>query len=387
MAARLIRATDAMEVKQLGVLVYGQPGSRKTSTAQTADKPFTFAFDPGIYRAYGRKDCALFEDWNDVIELTNGKGDPELVAAVKDAKTIVLDTVGAGMKKMADAIMAESPKNGNRMGGLALAGYGILANRFEGWVQQIFARGQDLVMVAHEDSTKRGDDDYYHPAFVGQKFYTTAMGYADMVGYMHFENGKRVIDFAPTDRFFAKIPPSGVGQIALPDFGAETNFLGKLIADAKASMGRISSESAKIAGVVEEWRAKLADPTVGKLNGVFADYSALKEPIKTQVRVLLFKASESVQATFDKAAGKFKPAEKPTEAKPEDANGTPAQTLKELRDKIEVRAVEVGVSLQGKWPDGEPIMPKGKRLSTLTVEEARFVLKGMMAMSLEGATP
>ncbi len=54
------------------------------------------------------------------------------------------------------------------------------------------------------------------------------MNVADLVGYMHFSNGKRVIDFAPSDRWMAKTPPSGSGTIVLPDFSKEPQFLAKL---------------------------------------------------------------------------------------------------------------------------------------------------------------
>src|SRR4051812_16742096 len=105
---KLIRATDPIAVKSICVLVYGQPGSRKTSLAQTADLPFTMAFDPGIYRAFGRRDCSQFDQysWDQIPKLTadagklqaglavNGDADYlELVGVVAAAKTLVVDTI------------------------------------------------------------------------------------------------------------------------------------------------------------------------------------------------------------------------------------------------------------------------------------------------------
>lgn len=305
MAAKLVRPTDSIDVKHLGALIFGSPGSRKTSAAQTCDSPFTLAFDPGIYRAYGRKECAQFEHWQDVVDLVAGKGDPQLLEAWASCKTVVLDTVGAGMKKLADALVKDNAKNGNRLGGLSLAGYGVLANQFSAFVNSLFETGKDLVMIAQEDSEKRGDDQYYMPSFIGQKFYNTAMEYADMVGYMHFDNGKRVIDFTPTDRWFAKVPPTGWGQIQLPDFKAEPQWLGKLLAEAKASMGRISEQSAKVAGVVEEW-SKILD--LETINTVVLDkFKALKknDPIRPQVWKLILDFAEKNDAKFDDASKMF----------------------------------------------------------------------------------
>jgi AAA domain len=304
MAAKLVRPTDAIEVKHLGVLIYGQPGSRKTSAAQTCDSPMTLAFDPGIYRAFGRKQCAVFEYWQDVIDLTQGKGDGDLLEAYAAARTIVLDTVGAAMKKMADSLVKENAKNGNRLGGLSLAGYGVLANGFSAFVNSLYESGKDLVMVAQEDSEKRGDENFYHPSFIGQKFYNVAMEYADMVGYMHFDNGRRVIDFTPTDRWFAKVPPTNWGQIQLPDFKGSPEWLGKLVAEAKASMGRISEESAKTAGVVDEWAAILDPDTcsTATLNGEVLDkFKALgkKDPTRPQVWNLILAFAKKYDLTFD----------------------------------------------------------------------------------------
>lgn len=304
MAAKLVKATETINVTRLGTLIYGTPGSRKTSAAQTAERPFTLAFDPGIYRAFGRKDCAMFEAWQDVADLVRGHGDEELVSAFHGCKTVVLDTVSAGMNLLAESLIRENAKNGNRNGGLSLAGYGVLAGQFGAFVNAIRSTGKDLLMIAQEDSEKVGDETYYSPAFVGQKFYNTAMEYADLVGYMHFDNGKRVIDFAPSDRWFAKAPPCGIGQVTLPDFKTEPQFLGKIIAEAKASMGRVSEESAKVAAEVDVW-VKYLDPEVinlDKLNVEVLDkFRAIPktDPIRPQVWGLILAFAAKFDCVFD----------------------------------------------------------------------------------------
>ena len=67
MVARLIRPDQPIEVKNLCVIEYGQPGSKKTSLLQTAKNPITFASDKGIYRAFRRKDCVMFDTWEDIV--------------------------------------------------------------------------------------------------------------------------------------------------------------------------------------------------------------------------------------------------------------------------------------------------------------------------------
>lgn len=290
MVAKLIQPTDPIEVQQLCVLVYGQPGSRKTSLAQTAEEPVTFAFDPGISRAYGRKASVFFDSWQDVIEFD-----------ASGYKTVVVDTIGMCLDKLAVAVVQDSPKNGNRMGGLSLQGFGALKEQFKQWVASVRQRGQDIVFVAHEKAEKNGEDTYYCPDIVGGS-YNTLMNVADMVGYMHFSNGKKVLDFNPTDRWMAKVPPCGWKTLELPDFSKEPHFLAKLIAEAKASMGRISSESAELAKLVDYWQAKLdADPTLEELNAMIAgpELAAIPKGVKPVVWKLFTSYAEKADLHYD----------------------------------------------------------------------------------------
>ena len=299
MAVKILHPTDPIEVKQLCCLIYGQPGSRKSSLAQTAHNPITLATDPGIYRAYGRKLAVDVDAWADVLEACNL---PEVAAA----STVNVDTLGMALDKLGTAIIQDNPKHGNRMGGLSLQGYGVLKSQFAQWVAGMKGKGKDLVFIAHEKIEKNGDETYACPDIVGGS-YNTLMNIADAVGYMHFDAGKRVIDFAPTDRWMAKVPPCGWGQIVLPDFGKEPNFLANLIAEAKASMGRISAQSAALAGVVEEWRRWLeTSPKLGEFNlKIAAEMPKLGNGIKAQAWKLCCDHAETAEWVFEKGPKAF----------------------------------------------------------------------------------
>ena len=296
MAAKLIQPTDTIEVSQVAALLYGQPGSRKSSLAQTAEAPITFAFDPGIYRAFGRKAAVLFDSWSDVLSFD-----------ASPYRTIVVDTIGMCLDKLSLAIIESDAKAGNRLGGLTLQGYGKLKAQFANWVAGVRAKGQDLVFIAHEKAERFGDEVYYCPDIVGGS-YNTLMNHCDIVGYMHFENGKRVLDFAPTDRWMAKVPPCGWTQIALPDFEQRPAFLGELLAEAKASMGRVSAESAKVASVVDEWELLLThkDMDLFQFNAAVGDISKMKAgPDKTQVWNLTLKIGKDRGWKYSQKTRKF----------------------------------------------------------------------------------
>lgn len=300
MSVKIVGPTESIDVKQLCIVEYGQPGSRKTSLAQTAEEPFTVATDPGIYRCFGRKGCGLVDTWADILEVAK-------TDEFEKAKTIIYDTLGMTLDKLGATIISDSPKNGNRMGGLSLQGYGVLANQFSQFVSNLKLRGKDVVFVAHEKIEGGGDDTYARPDIVG-KSYGTVMNVSDMVGYMHFMNGKKIIDFAPSDRWMAKCPPwNRESHIELPDFGAQPDFLAKLISEAKASMGRISQDSAKIAAQVDEWRAKLKpEMKLTELNAMLPDLSKLPQIAKAQAWAATLAFAEPLGLVFDAKTKAFK---------------------------------------------------------------------------------
>lgn len=331
MPAKFIRATDAIEINQIGCVIYGQPGARKTSLLQTADQPFTFGFDPGLYRCYGRKDCCTFDEWGDVVRvcqdsdlLKQGQSPSspwpnafshkeycDMLATIIQARTLGIDTLGMGMESLSKSLILENPKNGNKLGGLSLPGFGALATQFGQWIAGRHGRGQDIVMICHEDSEKVGDEDYHFPAVIGKKFYGTMMQYGDVVGYLHHSSGRHVLELSPSDRWMAKTPPSdnpnGVGQLVVPDFAKEPDFLGKILAQAKANMGRVAAQSAAVATSVKGWEEWLAaDPTLDAVHEkLTADFPKLQNGARASVWTLVSTHMAGLGYAFDKGSKKF----------------------------------------------------------------------------------
>jgi AAA domain len=181
----------------------------------------------------------------------------------------------------------------------------VLKNQFAQFAAGFRARGQDLIFVCHEKQEKVGDEGYYCPDIVGGS-YNTTMTHADLVGRMHFIDGKRVISFNPTDRWMAKTPPCGWSTIPLPDFAAEPKFMAGLIAKAKESMGQISGESAKAAGEVGRWKADIATiDSFGGLNGALDSVLTLTGPISPQVKKILWARAQKLGFPYDAKAKQF----------------------------------------------------------------------------------
>jgi hypothetical protein len=70
MPAKLIEPTEVIPVNQLVALVYGQPGSRKSSLAQDGRQPVHAGVRPGhLPGLRPARACAMFDTWGDVVEL------------------------------------------------------------------------------------------------------------------------------------------------------------------------------------------------------------------------------------------------------------------------------------------------------------------------------
>ncbi len=54
--------------------------------------------------------------------------------------------------------------------------------------------------------------------------------------------------------------------------------------------------------------------------------------------------------------------------------------LKAMIDRIEVLASEKGVPIRGAFPDGQPLLPKGKKLNQIDANEAAYIIKNLSAM-------
>lgn len=298
MAIKIIRATDAIKVETLRVLIYGQPGLGKTSLAFTCDKPLCLDFDKGAYRSKQRKDSLDIQSWDDIVELMRTP------AVFGGYKTIVVDTIGRCLDSITQHVLNGSPKSGNSKGGLTMQGWGELKNTFQTWVRQLTLLGLDVVFVAHDKEDKDGDRVFKRPDVQGGS-YAEVMKTADLIGYMSMRNNKAVLDFTPCDDFIAK-NGAGFNPVALPDFGKEMSFGAELLETAKAMMSSAAVSDAETAALVDEWRSAIdACESVEECNGVLHDIGKLKGAAAVQVKKLLNDRRTALGFEYDAKAKTF----------------------------------------------------------------------------------
>jgi hypothetical protein len=119
-----------------------------TSLAFTAEKPLLLDFDNGSHRAANRKDVVRVSLGRRVRHHGRGPG------AVQDGR---VDTAGRALDAITVDIIRANPKHG-RGGALTLQGYGELKTRFGSFLKLLNSFGKDVVLIAHMDEQRNGDE-------------------------------------------------------------------------------------------------------------------------------------------------------------------------------------------------------------------------------------
>ena len=146
-----------------------------------------------------------------------------------------------------------------RGGALTLQGFGELKAAFIAWTRLLRSFGLDVVLVAHSDEQRAGDDLIERLDMQGgskNEVYKAA----DLMGRLYLKDGKRMLNFSPTDTSFGK-NPAQLPPLAVPHFSQSPRFLGEVIETIKRALNHFSEEQTKVAGLLADWNARLEEVT------------------------------------------------------------------------------------------------------------------------------
>ena len=307
----IIKKDDVTPERPVIIVLYGQPGSGKTSLATTADKPLILDCDRGYDRAVQRVDTLCANTWQEVLYS---------IPAFKDYKTIVGDTA----KSMLDDFLSEYVCQKNyKLRTNTLKRYGQMGDEFKAFVGALRSNGSDLIVICHDKETSEGDVTKHSPDCTGQSK-DLLLRIADQVGYISMINGKRHISFEPTDNYIGKnvaqIPLTEIPDAISPEFAT---FMADIIKKVKTSIQSKSEAQRKANELITKLRGELAkvedDESAAKL---LADCKELpqimKQPFFNEINTALTaKGFVFADNKFTKPAEDKKSAAKKTEKKEE----------------------------------------------------------------------
>lgn len=298
MTLKITKAAEPIRVERLNVALYGQPGIGKTSLAFTAASPLLLDFDRGSYRAANRRDVVQVAQWSDVAEMSADD--------LSDYKTVIVDTAGRALDVLTADIIRRNPKAG-RGGALTLQGYGTLKAEFTAWLKLVNGMGKDVILVAHMDEQRNGDEIIERLDVQGGskgEIYKAA----DAMGRIVMRDGKRRLLFSPTDAAFGK-NPGQLEPLDIPHPDKAPEFLAGVIAQIKDKLNAQTAEQTAASEELAAWR-----DIIGDLNDA-EDFNDKLQGVKAAPKAAqaLFAAAATAKGLhFDKKACAYRATEAAT---------------------------------------------------------------------------
>lgn len=241
--------------KKFSMILYGSPGLGKTTLALSAPSPVLIDFDRGVSRvkAYHRKTTIMCSTYEEVLEDIRS---PE----IKDCQTIIIDTGGSFVTYLQDWAMRTNPaQNRQKNGALSLKGFGAVKQEFQRFTNMVRdTMNKNIIYIFHSDEQKDKDGNPMQRLQCEGAARNLVWQPCDLGAYMQMIGNRRVVNFTPTDEFFAKGCYGIDGQREVPAIGLtdKNDFLTRLFDEAR---GNIDAENDAFIPIKEQYDAVMAD--------------------------------------------------------------------------------------------------------------------------------
>lgn len=371
MAYQVITEEEPLNIENIVIVVFGEPGIGKTSLSFTSENPIVEDFDKGVQRAVGRKAFVSLQSWEDAVEFHNSGYIQE-----NNVKTVIFDTAGTMLDNyITNQVIKDDPKNAKKDGSLALGGYGAIKNVFNAFVNNMQMLGVDLIFICHDDDERNKEEIKKKPKVTGGS-YDILKQRADLIGYMETDRDKRVIDFNPCDRHVGKNSAQIEKQI-IPEYTSPEykDFMAKLIKKAKDKMNEMSEAQEKAIKLMDEFMGKIeVAESIEELSPVYDSIEEMPQVYKVQL----------TKAFNDKYLIFFKDLLSKVEYTTEldevvaQAKDAPAGTKGELRKVLGSKAKDLGFTFDKELeiyvgPDGKPTARPDNETETENKDENKAV--------------
>lgn len=291
-------------------LIYGQPGSGKSTIACSAPNSVMIDTDGGVMRINGAHMIPTLQvsRWEEITQAINeAKNTPEI-------ESVIIDTVGKMLTFMEEYIIRTASGKRvevNRDGRtLSLKGYGVRKSMFSNFIKEITILGKNIIFVAHDKEEKHGDETVIRPE-VGGSSTQELMKELDLVGYMEMSGNNRTISFTPTDRYYAKNSCDMPGIIEIPvlinenkQIIADNNFFEKVIYNYRSRISENIENNRKFEDLKSLIDGNIADIENAEMANDFVEWVKGLDHIynsKAYAGVVLSKKAKELGLSYSKA--------------------------------------------------------------------------------------
>lgn len=310
--SKLFRNPGELQVNHtIKALIYGDPGTGKTTLALSAPTPLLLDFDGGVQRVNGAFQVPTLqvESWEQVNEALTEIGNKMI-----PCETIVIDTAGKMLDYMSQAIIRENSKYGKADGSLTLQGYGVRKSMFVNFIKRVSIMGKHVVFVAHMREEKDGDTRLIRPE-IGGSSAGDLIKELDLVGYMSKLGKDRTVFWSGDERFYAKntcnLPPAHKVLEIVDENGMVTgdnNFLTCVFSQYEANLKQTEQIRQKYDKLLESFKKGIDNADAETINDVFAKIEAFAGHVwdsKAKAEKMAHTKAQSLGMAFDHINGKF----------------------------------------------------------------------------------
>lgn len=290
----IIKKDTILPERPIIMVLYGVPGSGKTSVATTANNPILVDTDRGYDRAVRIIDTSVATQWEDILN-----DEPSFDAY----DTVVVDTAKATLD---DYLVEYVCRQNYKLKTNSLKRFGEIADQFKAFVNRLRAKGKDIIFICHDKEEKDGDTIKHSPDCTGQSK-DLLVRIADQVGYVWIQNKQRVITFGPLDNFVGK-NVAELGTIQIPNAPSKEfdTCMSDIISKVKTAIRSKSEAQRKAQELLSGLRAKIAEAeTTEDADAILSTSKELPDILKRPFFAELTAALTEKGFSYDKDSKKF----------------------------------------------------------------------------------
>lgn len=243
--------------QRFSAILYGAPGTGKTTLACSAPNPILIDLDKGIQRirAQHRPPFSRVSTYEELLE--DLKSDE-----LKAFDTIIIDTGGALVSLIQDYVMRKDPANKTKSGSISQKGYGAVKLEFQSLTNRFkTVYDKNIIYVFHSVEEKNKDGVAIQRLLCEGSSKNIVWQPCDFGGYVYMNGDQRMIGFTPTDEYFAKgcYGVCGVRKVDTLGDNDKNDFVTRLFAEANANIAKdndfFKAEREQYEAVMEQGRA------------------------------------------------------------------------------------------------------------------------------------